>query len=70
MTKKHFKLIAENFLQTKPLFNENDNERAQYLYLGKYLQWQNDVIKMANVCNYFNSRFDWSQFLDACGYED
>lgn len=62
MTKKHFRLIAENFLQTKPIYDKYNPE--------VYYQWENDVEHMADVCDYFNSRFNRAKFLEACGCKD
>lgn len=54
MTKQHFEAIARAFAETMP-----NDETA-------YIQWAADVVRIADVCETFNPRFDRLRFLFAC----
>lgn len=58
MTKKDYILLADAFLQTRPLEHWNAN---------KLTQWQQDVVHVAYSLAQNNPRFNASKFMQACG---
>lgn len=59
MTKKHFIALAASLKATKPPKTHRARLEA----------WKATVSEVACTCNQFNSMFDHSRFLDACGYD-
>ena len=57
MTKKHFKALAEELRNTRPIGT----------YIDRF-QWQRDVNAVAKVCGMSNPNFDEDRFLTACGF--
>lgn len=60
MTRKHFKVIAEELKWIKPKTSETD----------AFKQWEVTCMVMAHVCQQFNLSFNRTRFYEACGYED
>jgi hypothetical protein len=57
MTKKDYILLADAFLQTRPLEH----------WANKLTQWQQDVVHVAHALKLNNARFDATRFMEACG---
>lgn len=62
MTRKHFQAIADALKASKP------NRRIEN-YPSMLVQWIHCVEHTATACAQFNSAFDRSRFLGACGYD-
>lgn len=61
MTKKHFRMLAKEFHDMKPIPVLNDD------YANKpYEMWSGMVAKAADVCAQVNPNFDRETFLTAC----
>lgn len=58
MTSKHFRALAVALNSTRP--DPTFDSRV-------LLQWNADMLAVANVCRSANSRFDAQRFIDACG---
>lgn len=58
MTKKHFIALAQAMKNNKPTYND-----------GALDQWHMDVKRLLEVCRMFNSNFDTTRFMLACGVE-
>lgn len=58
MSRKDYKILADAFLQTRPLEHWDAN---------KLTQWQQDVSHVASALGRDNPRFNATKFLQACG---
>jgi len=76
MTRQHFEAIAKALRDSRPddLEGFMTNRPAPVMMSAsqsnKVFQWYKTVMKMADMCETFNPRFDRSRFLDACGWEE
>ena len=60
MTRKHFKLLADELKAEKPASHWDSNKA------GAMVQWKRDVKAVANACKRANPNFDFEQFYTAC----
>lgn len=61
MTKKHFEALAKALQREKPVSKAGADV---------FMQWQEDLRAVAQVCLSFNSRFSVTKFYAAVGLED
>ena len=74
MSRKHFFALAEKFRLSKPLVPIGADADAlttqEYrARCAKLVQWQNDVVIVADVCAEMNFRFNRTRFYAACGVD-
>lgn len=59
MTQKHFEAIAAAFDARRP---------DARIHPAARVQWNTDVLGIAEVCEQANTRFNRARFLAACGW--
>jgi hypothetical protein len=69
MTRKHFQALAAALRGSKPRYvTRQDSAEAQSVLSVALIQWKQDVVVVANVCEAHNFRFSRDAFYKAAGY--